>query len=278
MQLPGSNLHLFQIYYSAATRQMLEAPYTPLDNSSNERPDWREYWPIRRHFADHEPQDGDLYGFFSPMFRTKTRLDPQAVLDFVATHGDAADVMLFSPFFDQIAFFLNCWEQGATVHPGAGALFEDSLRLVAPEFRLYETVGCSRNTVYCNYFIARGAFWREWLDRCERLFASAERGENTLGRALCAPLDYNSQAAPAKVFVMERIAPALLATQVRWRVQAYNPMLLPFSRAPLNAFGPVLAALDALKIAYLAEGRRQYLDAFFRMRAQVAQQLPASQP
>ena len=254
---------------------MLEAPYTPLDNSANERPDWREYWPIRRYFGDHAPREGEYYGFLSPAFRAKTRLDPQTVLDFAATHADEADVLLFSPFFDQIAFFLNCWEQGALAHPGARALFEDSLALLAPEFRLNGTVGCSRNTVYCNYFIARGAFWREWLERCERLFACAERSETALGRALSAPLDYKSQAAPAKVFVMERVAATLLATGERWRVRAYNPMLLPFSSSPISAFGPALAALDALKIAYLAERREQYLDAFFRLRGQVAPQPPA---
>jgi hypothetical protein len=270
MQTPRGDLKLFQIYYSAATRQMLEAGYTPLDNSSNERPDWREYWPIRRYFRDQPPRDRDYYGFLSPAFRAKTRLDPRTVLDFVATHAGGADVLLFSPFFDQIAFFLNCWEQGALVHAGARALFDDTLALVAPEFRIEATVGCSRNTVYCNYFIARGTFWREWLARCERLFASAERGDTPLGRALAAPLDYKTQTAPAKVFAVERIASVLLATQATWRVRAYNPLLLPFSSSPVSTLGPELAALDALKIAYLAEGREQYLDAFFRLRAQFA--------
>jgi hypothetical protein len=271
MQARPGDLHLFQIYYSTATRQLLETPYTPLDNSSNERPDWREYWPIRRYFADHPPRESDYYGFLSPAFRAKTRLDPRAVLDFVTTEGAGADVLLFSPFFDQIAFFLNCWEQGALVHPGAGTVFEDSLALVAPEFRFYQTVGCSRNTVYCNYFIARGSFWREWLERCERLFASAERGETSLGRALRAPLGYKEQIAPAKVFIVERVASALLATQTHWRVRAYDPMLLPFTMAPISALRAELAALDALKLAYLAEGRDQYLDAFFRLRAHFAQ-------
>ena len=265
------DLHLFQIYYSAATRQMIEAGYTPLDNTSNERPDWREYWPIRRYFREHPPRDADYYGFLSPAFRAKTRLEPPAVLDFVAGHADGADVILFSPFFDQIAFFLNCWEQGALAHAGARALFEDSLALVAPELRIDATVGCSRNTVYCNYFLARGAFWREWLTRCERVFESAERGDTPLGRALAAPLDYKAEAAPAKVFVIERIASALLASEGSWRVRAYNPLLLPFSTAPISALGPELAALDALKLAYLAERREQYLDAFFRLRAKFAQ-------
>jgi hypothetical protein len=268
-------VQIFQIHYSTATRQMLEAPYTPLDNSSNERPDWREYWPIRRHFRDHPPGDEDYYGFLSPSFRAKTRLSPQVVHDFVAAHRGRADVLLFSPFFDQIAFFLNCWEQGALAHGHARALFEESAALAVPQFRLYETVGCSLNTVYCNYFVARGRFWRAWLESCERIFASAERADTALGRALAAPLDYKSQSAPAKVFVVERVASALLATQAHWRVQAYDPMLLPCSSSPISALGAELAALDALKVAYLAVGREQYLQAFFRLRAQFA---PAPRP
>jgi hypothetical protein len=279
MQPLRPNVHLFQIYYSAATRQMLEPQYTPLDNSSNERPDWREYWPIRRYFREHPPQDDEFYGFLSPAFRGKTRLAPRTVLDFVAAHCDGADVLLFSPFFDQIAFFLNSWEQGALAHPGAQGLFEDSLAMAAPEFRLFETVGCSRNTVYCNYFIARGRFWGQWLERCERLFACAERNDTGLGRALNGPLDYKSQAAPAKVFVQERIASALLAIQPQWRIQAFDPMRLPCSTSPISVLGAELAALDALKLAYLAEGRNQYLEAFFHLRAQFARQpRPASPP
>lgn len=250
---------------------MLESGYTPLDNSGNERPDWREYWPIRNYFREHPPREDEYYGFLSPAFRAKTRLEPRTLLDYFAAHADGADVLLFSPFFDQIAFFLNCWEQGALAHPGARALFDDTLALVAPEFRIEETVGCSSNTVYCNYFLARGAFWREWLVRCERLYASAERGDTPLGRALAAPLDYKAGSAPAKVFAVERVASALLATGTHWRVRAYNPLLLPFSTSPISTLGPELAALDALKLAYLAEGRGEYLDAFFRLRAQFAQ-------
>ena len=62
-------------------------------------------------------------------------------------------------------------------HKAAALAFEGSLALIAPGFRLYETVGCSHNSVFCNYFIAKGAFWSQWLACCERIFHSAERGD-----------------------------------------------------------------------------------------------------
>ena len=269
MNSPRSSPQIFQIYYSAESRALLDESYVPLDNLSNERPDWREYWPIRNYFLRNPPLAGDYYGFLSPSFRQKTGLSAKTVFEFVDTHRGNADVMLFSPFFDQIAFFLNQCEHGIGAHKASASAFEQSLAAIAPGFSLSATVGCSRNTVFCNYFVASGAFWSEWLARCELIFDVAERGATPLGRALADPIAYNALAAPMKVFIIERAASALLATQTRWRVKAYNPMLLPFSRSPISALGPVLATLDALKIAYLSEGHEQYKQSFFKLRAQV---------
>jgi hypothetical protein len=191
------------------------------------------------------------------------------VIDFLNAQGGTPDVVLFSPYYDQIAFFLNQWEQGAMTHRSSLA-FEESLALIAPEFRMYETVSSARNSVFCNYFVAKADFWTAWFERCERLFDCAERAESALGRALSEGIDYKSQMTPAKVFIVERVASALLATQPHWRAKAYNPMLLPFSESPISGLGPELAALDALKIAYQTEPHQPYMRAFFQLRARFA--------
>jgi hypothetical protein len=263
--------HIFQIYYSEATRKQLDPGFEPLDNTGNERPDWREYWPIRRHLLNHQLIPGDYYGFLSPAFKAKTGLSAEVVIDFVNAQRGVPDVMLFSPYYDQIAFFLNQWEQGTMSHKNS-KVFEQSLPLVAPEFGLRSTTSSSRDSVFCNYFVARSEFWLEWLGRCERLFECAERGESALGRALREDVDYKSDRTPAKVFIIERVASAMLATQPRWIAKAYNPMLLPFSRSPVSGLGPELAALDALKIAHRVEPLPQYLRAFFELRARYAAQ------
>ena len=48
----ASRVHAFQIFYNDATRAAVDPAFQPLDNSANERPDWYEYWPIRRFFHD----------------------------------------------------------------------------------------------------------------------------------------------------------------------------------------------------------------------------------
>jgi hypothetical protein len=264
-----SAINIFQIYYSAATRAMLDPGFIPLDNSANERPDWREYWPIRNYLRANPPVPHDYYGFLSPAFGSKTRLGSKTVLDFVRAHQGDADVILFSPYFDQGAFFLNQWEQGAMIHPAAAATFEAALALVAPGFGIRSTATTSRNTVFCNYFVARGDFFRAWLERCERLFESAERADSDLGRGLSQEAEYVVRA-PVKVFVLERVATALLATE-SWKTKAFNPLLLPLSGSRISALGAELASLDALKIAYLEQGYEQYKQAFFALRARYAE-------
>ena len=48
MRKGAPTIHLYQIVYSSQTRAAVAAGFEVLDNLSNERPDWFEYWPMRR--------------------------------------------------------------------------------------------------------------------------------------------------------------------------------------------------------------------------------------
>ena len=183
------SVHIFQIFYSQETRAQLDPGFIPLDNSENPRPDWREYWPIRRYLLEQRIAEGEYYGFLSPIFKSKTQLSAATVREFLDAQGGEPDVVLFSPFFDQIAFFLNPWEQGVCVHPDARLAFQSSLELIAPGVAIDDLVCSSQESVYCNYFIAKGAFWKRWLEACERIFECAEQAATALGRALNASID-----------------------------------------------------------------------------------------
>ena len=43
---------IYQIFYNESTQKSNDPGFLPLDNLSNERPDWSEYWPIRRFLQD----------------------------------------------------------------------------------------------------------------------------------------------------------------------------------------------------------------------------------
>jgi hypothetical protein len=261
-----SRTRIFQIFYSDVSRALLDPGFEPLDNSANERPDWREYWPIRRHLLTDRPDADDYYGFFSPRFKEKTRLGAPAVIQFVEAQRGEADVISFSPYYDQSAFFMNPIEQAHSQHPSILEPLERGVEVIAPEFRPRTALITSQNTVFCNYFVARGAFWHHWLERCERIFALAERADDSLARALNTEARHGTGSAPIKTFVIERVASVILATEPRWRVGAYNPLLLPMGWLGAPALKNELMVLDALKIAYLTQGRDAFRDAFFTLR------------
>jgi hypothetical protein len=256
---------VFQIYYSDLTRAEVDPGFVPLDNMANERPDWREYWPIRNFLLNNALDPRIHYGFFSPKFRAKTGLDSAFVHDFVNRHGGHADVISFSPFFEEMALPLNIVEQAVQHHSDSIDTFSECAALIAPEFRIDQSVMTSRNTIFCNFFVAKADFWAEWLRRCEQLFEIAERADTPLAAGLNRVVSYGAWTAPAKVFVIERVASLLLWSQPRWVAMAAD---LPQSPAGPN---PELLVLDALKQACATTGKQSYLTVYRQLRGRIAE-------
>jgi hypothetical protein len=258
---------VYQIYYSEQTRCELDPGFLPLDNAGNERPDWREYWPMRRFLCSQALEPDRYYGFLSPKFAQKTGLRAEAVHELIRQHAGSPDVISFSPFFDQMAFPLNIVEMAAARH-GCAETFAECAAMAAPTFRMETSVMSSLDTIYCNFFVAKPPFWAAWLRVCERIFEVAEQALTPLGQALNRFVMYETASAPAKVFIIERIASLLLWSQPQWKVARYNPLLLPplSPKFVATVTGPTLLVLDSLKIAYCRTGAEQYLAAYRQLR------------
>lgn len=254
-----------QIFYSEATRQQLDSGFIPLDNC-NQRPDWREYWPIRGFLQQNTLDENTLYGFFSPKFGQKTTLTSAAVREFLATVPRDIDVVGFSPFFDQGAVHLNTFEQAATNHANSWPVFEQAVAFVAPGLDPHNVVMDSRHSIFCNYFVATAAFWRRWLAVNEVLFSVAEAGTSALAQLLNAPLPYANGFVPAKVFVQERVVSLLLLGERHWRTRHFDPLRLPMSGSIISPYPADLLVLDALKTAAIETGHDNYLKLFQQVR------------
>jgi hypothetical protein len=272
-------VHLHHIGYSPATAAPVEAGYALLDNLANPRPDWYEYWPIRRFLLTEALDNSAFYGFFSPKFGCKTGLGHGDVVAFVQQHADEADVVLFSPQPDMGAFFLNVFEQGETFDPGLIDAYEAFLAHLGRPLPLRALVMDSRQTVFSNYFVARPAFWREWLALNEALFAVCESpGDHPLKAALTATTSYpgpGGTGAQRKVFLMERAASLLLATQP-WRSVAHNPFGMGWSTSRFRDHPTEAYISDALKIAWRDQRYPQYLQAFATIRERFRSAAPGA--
>jgi hypothetical protein len=256
-------VHIYQILNHYTRREELDPGFDVLDNSSNPRPDWFEYWPIRGFLRGEALDENAYYGFLSPKFRLKTGLSSAAVRDFLLSGQGAADVVLFSPSIHNSAYFMNVFEHGDFEHPG----LKDAAR------RLFERLGLtcdldalvsdSRNTVHSNYFIAKPRFWRAWLSINEQLFTIAEAPDDPLGATLRAPAPYRGALnVQMKIFVMERVATWLLMTDRSFAARARDPFV---ARSRIYKL-PLAVVCDALKIAFVTQGRTQYKDVFLLVR------------
>jgi hypothetical protein len=274
-------VHLYQIAYSAASRAQIPPGWLHLDNLDNPRPDWFEYWPIRRFLLEQALDDAAFYGFFSPKFGAKTQLSLADVEGFVQTHHAQADVLLFSPQPDMGAFFLNVFEQGETFDAGLIDAYSAFLDHVGRSAPLRQLVMDSRQVVFSNYFVARPAFWREWLVLNEALFAICEGPDSGpligLKAALTQPTSYggSSGGASRKVFLMERAASLLLATQPGWRSLAHNPYGFGWSMSRFREHPTEAVISDALKMAWRDQHFPQYLQAFATVRQRFLGAAPA---
>lgn len=258
------SIHAYQIFYNEATRAAIDPAFEPLDNLANERPDWYEYWPIRRFFQDNPFLDESaFYGFLSPQFRAKTHLSGRQVLEFTRQAGEV-DVVTFSPFPCHGAVFTNVFEHGAQAFPGFLDVMGQFLADLDPGFRPDMIVNDSRDTVYCNYFLAKPKFWRVWLRVLDRAFELAETGQSPLADNLRKPIDYQGKPTEMKIMVLERM-PSFLLVSGAFTVRNYPPFAMPLSGQFAGHLSEV-KVLDQLKIAFRQSGDRQLVQEFYSRR------------
>lgn len=267
----SQSIQIHQIAYNESTRQqVVQCGFHVLDNMSNERPDWYEYWPIRRYLLTHTLESDTWYGFFSPKFTEKTGLDEPKVRGLISNFcaTGTPDVILFCPQPDMGAFFLNVFEQAEFFDPGFNDAATRILSAHGMQVSLSQLVMDSQQIVFSNYFVARSDFWKEWFDLSESIFAIAEDPGHELQPLLCHRTTYSGEA-QRKTFLIERLASLLLTVQPRWKTAAANPFNFAWSTSRLREFPHKAYISDALKMAFRETGYSQYMDAFSKLRQEV---------
>ncbi len=235
---------VYQIVYNEAVYANRDKDFLVLDNFDNLRPDWYEYWPIRRFLLDTPLEEDAYYGFFSPSFGRKTGYT--AAQMYQALDGRTEDVVIFSPFLDQSAMFINQIDQAEVAHPGFRRTFAG---VVPREWLSLPLIQDSRNTVFSNALVARPRFWRRWLELCEGIFGEAERAESLGGMRLRKRAPYRTGSTEFKVFCIERMASLLLVAEREWTSVAPIAYLLPMFLGDFEPYRNKLKALDRAKRA-----------------------------
>jgi hypothetical protein len=264
---------IYQICYSQETLSNIPSGFLPLNNLSNERPDWREYWAIRNFLLNNYLADDTLYGFFSPKFNQKTNLNYEKIQNFLSSNYTNEDVVGFSPFWDLISIFKNTFEQGDFFHPGLMEVCQLFADTHLTGLNLKDCITHSENTIFCNYFLAKKSFWVQWLEIGEKLFQLSENQQNAFSQKLNSSTSYGEQRVPMKVFVQERLVTICLLANTKLNCLNFNPFDIGSSTTPFNKFQREAVISDALKRAYIKTGHQTYLTEFSNLRNTIIEKL-----
>ena len=208
-----AEIFIHQIFYDEASRTKLLPGFLPLDNTRNERPDWFEFPLILNFLRDNALQDDAWYGFVSPKFKHKTGMDAGEVIRKIETEGAHADVLVLAVAWDQVAYFLNPWEQGEQVHPGICELSQRFVDHAAVPVDLKTLVCDSFSTQFANFVVAKKSFWQQWKALAEKFWSYVEDDKPVSGDLSEVTHYYGKKTHyPMKTFVQERLASLILAT------------------------------------------------------------------
>ena len=258
--------YVYQIYYNDETHKKILPGFIPLDNSSNERPDWFEFWVILNFLRKNKLEDDAWYGFLSPKFHEKTGYTSDFVLRLLDTYHDEANVALFSYAWDELAYFLNPFEQGEVCHPGLLDLSQKFIDHAGLNIDLSKMVTDTTTSVFSNYIIAKKEFWIEWRKIAEYFFDYAE---NNPQYQILTTYKLLENPAPMKTFIQERLTSIILATG---NFTMLSPEIGRDCRA-LSADGfktvLLLQFCDLMKSKYRDSTDEKYLEMYWKIRAEI---------
>ena len=265
------SIFIYQIFYDQASKAMLDPGFIPLDNSLNERPDWYEFWVIRDFLKKNKLQENGWYGFLSPKFTLKTGFNSSILFDAIEKCCECSDVCIISNSWDQLAYFLNPFEQGEFWHPELLKLSQCFFDKIGINMDLATLVTHSKISVFSNYIIAKPRFWEEWLTIADKFFDIVESNavpELSQKTSYGSP-DYR---VPMKTFIQERFATVILA-QGGYHVVSLDQIQDQelFFRLFKNDVRTrnMLQTCDLLKEQYCRTGDKNFLDMYYRVRKDI---------
>lgn len=261
--------YVYQIFYDDKSKNQLLPGFIPLDNTTNQRPDWFEFWVILNYLRQNELEEGAWYGFLSPKFFGKMGYASDVVNHVLDTSSEQTDVALFSPGWDQLSFFLNPFEQGEVWHPGLLAASQKFLDELKMKINLQSFVTDANSSVFSNYIVAKKRFWSRWQTIAENFFNHVESSSENQSLT---HYGVKGNILPMKVFVQERLASIILSTE-NFNVVTPNHS---FIGQIFNRLFPddietriLLQTCNLMKSNYRSSGEEEYLRMYWRLRAQI---------
>jgi len=172
----NSPVRIFQIYFEAWQRELLDPAFYPLDNSrgTSELMEFAVFEQLQKNQAT---QGATLWGALSWRFGEKTGMQGSDWVKQIVEHP-GNDVYFCNPHVHNEAIFHNMWLQGETAHPNFIEVSKAFFAAAGLDDK--ELTALHPSSVYssANYFVATPKFWELFIPYVRKVLVTADKKLN----------------------------------------------------------------------------------------------------
>jgi hypothetical protein len=157
-------INIYQNYHAPELKKYLDPAFIPNDNTSNENPEFREYWLFLRMYERGKHKEADYTGLLSWKFNEKTSIKGTKFIEFIE-NNPGYDVYFINPlpFLINAYAFQNVWHQGDFYHPGLLDFMQRVMNKLNYGIDLKSMRNDESTTLFCNYWVGNVRFWDGYI-------------------------------------------------------------------------------------------------------------------
>ena len=240
------NFKIFQICFEKDQLNNVDPLLTPFDNTENKYPELREYYNFFKVVDDGLTDDLHAWGMFGPRWKEKMRHDSRLVFDCIE-NDTSYDVYLFNHARIHDALTFNVWEQGELFHKGIRNVASKCLEQMGYDPDVVNNLMTDQTSCYCNYFVAKKEFWKEYLEFLKRVREELDNLPEDLATIYHGSANYSRDSNLNMFpFIVERMLSTFLLLNPKFKVYA-RPYDYTLYEGSLKNFTDVMISLNNLK-------------------------------
>lgn len=172
----NSPVRIFQIYFEAWQRELLDPAFYPLDNSrgSSELMEFAVFEQLQKNAAT---QGATLWGALSWRFGEKTGMQGADWVKQIVDHP-GHDVYFCNPHIQNEAIFHNMWLQGEVSHPNFLEMVKAFFAAAGLDDKEINAMHPSSSYSAANYFVATPKFWERYIAFIRKTLVTADKKMN----------------------------------------------------------------------------------------------------
>jgi hypothetical protein len=208
------DIKIYQNYYAPELKKYLDPALIPHDNTSNENPEYREYWLFLKMYESGKHKEADYTGLVSWKFNEKTNIKGTEFIEFIR-EKPGYDVYFINPlpFLVNAYAFQNVWYQGDFYHPGLLHFMQRILDKLNYGIDLKSFRNDESTTLFCNYWVGNERFWDRYIHFTKPIYECLRAKIDPDERKFVSRIADKVIGANYIPFIFERLFSTLLVTQ-----------------------------------------------------------------